>query len=273
MGRVIKLILYYFCYQILFQFAGVFLFWVWSCTQVGGIAALEAKLPLSLMLFWSLVSSIAYSIHLIHFRYLQLNHTTMAIGKPATWSLYLPMGICFILFFNCINDWLDLPDIMGDTFLAAKDSIWGILSICIAAPLFEEFLFRGAIQGHLQKVWHQTPRLAILASAFLFGIIHGNPAQISFAFLFGLVIGELYYRSGSMMPGILLHFINNTTAMILMHLYPETTTLDELIPPTIYWTIAVVSLGVGIVLYNLYLQQVKVTAPAHPLDSTGRFEQ
>lgn len=257
MGRVIKLILYYFCYQLVFQFLGLFLVWLWSSIELGTVAPVEARVPLSLMLVGNLVGSLAYSIHLIHFKYIKLNRFTLSAGKPAIWLLYIPMGLCFVFFFNCINDWLSLPDIMEDTFLAAKDSIWGILSICVAAPLFEEFLFRGAIQGHLQKVWHNTPRLAIVASAFLFGLVHANPAQISFAFLLGLIIGELYYRSGSMMPGIILHFINNTTALTLMHLYPDATTLDELIAPTTYWTLSILALVIGTILYHYYLKAME----------------
>ncbi|MGL4851143.1 MAG: lysostaphin resistance A-like protein [Phocaeicola sp.] len=261
MGRVVKLILYYFCYQFLFQGLGMFIYWAWSSYQFGGVVALESTLSISMSLFWGLLGTVANIIHLVHYRYITLNRTTFATGSMSTVAIYIPMGIAFLLFFNCINDWLNFPDVMEQTFSTAKDSLWGIIAICMGAPLFEEFLFRGAIQGHLQRIWNH-PRLAILASAFLFGLVHGNPAQISFAFLFGLVIGELYYRTGSLMPGIILHFINNTVSLLLMHLYPEATRLDELIPPTTYWMLAVIALGVGLGLYYLFLQQVKQATPS-----------
>ncbi|MGL5957463.1 MAG: lysostaphin resistance A-like protein [Phocaeicola sp.] len=256
MGRVIKLVLYYFCYQFLFQGVGLFVSWAWKSYQLGEVAAFDSILSISMSLFWGLLGTVANVIHLIHFRYITLNRTTLSAGGIRSAILYIPMGIAFLFFFNCVNDWIDLPDIMEQTFAAAKDSIWGIISICVGAPLFEEFLFRGAIQGHLQRI-SPNPRWAILASAFLFGLVHGNPAQISFAFLFGLMIGELYYRSGSLMPGIILHFINNTTSLLLMHLYPEASRLDQLVSPAIYYSLGISGLVIGCLFYYLFLQKVK----------------
>lgn len=97
-----------------------------------------------------------------------------------------------------------------------ENNVFGILSVCIIAPIFEEIFFRGAIEGYLLRKW-ENPRWAILVSALIFGLIHMNPAQILFAFLFGIILGELYYRTGSLLPSIILHFINNTLSLILMN--------------------------------------------------------
>ena len=256
MGRVIKLICYYLGYQILFLLLGIIVNWASYSIQIGAIAPFKSDISLSETLFWGLLATIANSVHLIYFRYIALNRTTLASGGLRTVALYLTMGVAFIFFFNCFSDWLELPNLMQETFFAAKDSIWGIIAICIGAPLFEEFLFRGAIQGHLQRIWKNS-RWAIFASALLFAIVHGNPAQIVPAFLIGLVIGELYYLSGSLMPGILLHFVNNSISLYLMRLYPGVDKLDELIPTTTYWSISIVALVIGGVLYTYYAKSVK----------------
>lgn len=46
--------------------------------------------------------------------------------------------------------------------------------------------------------------------------MHGNPAQIPFAFLIGLLFGWLYYRTDSVIPGIVGHVINNTFGAVTM---------------------------------------------------------
>ena len=42
--------------------------------------------------------------------------------------------------------------------------------------------------------------------------------QIFFAFISGMALGWVYYRTGSLLPGMLMHFINNGTSVLLFHL-------------------------------------------------------
>ena len=62
------------------------------------------------------------------------------------------------------------------------------------APVVEELLFRGAIQGHLLRKW-KKPLWAIVVSSLIFGIVHGNWVQAPFAFVVGLALGWIYYHS------------------------------------------------------------------------------
>lgn len=50
-------------------------------------------------------------------------------------------------------------------------------------------------------------------SSLIFGAVHGNPVQIPFAFVLGTALGWMYYRTGSLLPSILMHFVNNGTAV------------------------------------------------------------
>lgn len=63
--------------------------------------------------------------------------------------------------------------------------------------------------------------LAIVLTALIFAAIHGNWAQGTHAFVIGIALGWLYMRTRSVLPGIMLHWVNNTTAYIMFHLMPD----------------------------------------------------
>lgn len=83
---------------------------------------------------------------------------------------------------------------------------WELLRVCIAAPIAEELVFRGAVQGFLRPLGGQA---AVVAAAALFAVQHGGAAGVLYAFCTGLVLGWLRERSGSVLPCILLHSVNN----------------------------------------------------------------
>lgn len=77
----------------------------------------------------------------------------------------------------------------------------------LIVPLFEEMLFRGALLPWLgQKM---RPALAVAASAALFASMHVNLVVLPYAFIAGLALGWLRLRTGSTLPGILMHVLNN----------------------------------------------------------------
>ena len=82
-------------------------------------------------------------------------------------------------------------------------------------------LYRGAILRKLLELFHSRMYWwAIVLSALLFGVVHGNMAQGLHAFLLGLLLGWMYWRTNSIVPGIVLHWINNTVAFVLYNLIP-----------------------------------------------------
>ncbi len=82
----------------------------------------------------------------------------------------------------------------------------------IAAPITEEILFRGVI---LRTIMPYGKRLAIVMSAFLFGIFHGNLVQTPYAFLVGLILGYVAAEH-SIFWAIVLHMLNNLGFGILL---------------------------------------------------------
>ncbi|WP_424354263.1 lysostaphin resistance A-like protein [Methanobacterium sp. MBAC-LM] len=100
------------------------------------------------------------------------------------------------------------------TFYTANDSsIAPLLNFMeffigvIIAPIVEEFLFRGFLLHRFTIKW--GIRTAVLASSFIFGILH---ADILGAFLFGLVMCILYLKTVTILVPIFCHMLNNCVA-------------------------------------------------------------
>lgn len=81
----------------------------------------------------------------------------------------------------------------------------------ILPPIAEELAFRGVVFG-LLRPYGKT--IAVVGSAFVFGIMHGNLLQIPFAFLGGLFFGYLVAETGSILPAVILHFMNNGMSVV-----------------------------------------------------------
>ena len=104
---------------------------------------------------------------------------------------------------------------------------YGYFVIGLMAPLAEDLVFRGAILRSLLN-WNSRPWVAILISAVLFSAAHMNPAQMPHTLLIGLLLGWMYYRTDSIVPGVVFHWVNNTVAYVVYNLYPnpDMTTTD-----------------------------------------------
>jgi membrane protease YdiL (CAAX protease family) len=89
-----------------------------------------------------------------------------------------------------------------------------ILLIAVAAPISEEVCFRGMLFGGLRQ---RLPRVgAALVAGLIFGALHaitGISAVPPLVF-FGFVLCLLYEKTGSVVPGIILHMLNNTVALL-----------------------------------------------------------
>lgn len=98
---------------------------------------------------------------------------------------------------------------------------WGWIAVGVLVPIAEEMVFRGAILRTLLNLCgHRWRWGAIVLSALLFGVVHGNMAQLLNATLMGCLLGWLYYRSGSIAPGIVFHIVNNSVAVLLVRMMP-----------------------------------------------------
>ncbi len=115
----------------------------------------------------------------------------------------------------------ELPNIVESQFDMILSNRWGYLVIGLLAPLTEEIVVRGCVLRDLLKSPKLTPLWAIVVSAVIFSLLHVNPAQMPHAFVIGLLLGWMYWRTGSILPGVAYHWANNSMAYILYNLYPN----------------------------------------------------
>ena len=94
------------------------------------------------------------------------------------------------------------------------DLIAMLILMGVVAAIGEELLFRGVLQN-LLKEWSGSKHLAVWLSAFLFSVIHLQYHAILPRFVLGGFIGYVYLHSGSLRAPILLHFLYNSTLVIL----------------------------------------------------------
>ena len=87
-----------------------------------------------------------------------------------------------------------------------------VISTAIVPGLVEEFAFRGIVLGLLRPY---GDAFAIVSSAAVFGILHGNFEQMPFAFLVGLALGFIRIKSGSLIVCMVIHAANNLIAVLL----------------------------------------------------------
>jgi membrane protease YdiL (CAAX protease family) len=98
---------------------------------------------------------------------------------------------------------------------AGSGGLWERLVFAVAvvlvAPIAEESLFRGLLQGALEsrmRAWS-----AIILAAVPFALLHG-PQPAVFFLLWSLPVGWVAWRTGSIRPGIIIHAVNNLVGAI-----------------------------------------------------------
>ena len=136
------------------------------------------------------------------------------------WSVIAALGAIIPLLW--IQEQMpELPNWMESEFDMILKNRWGYLTIGLLAPLAEEIVFRGAILRSLLNAPRLSPWGAISISALMFALIHMNPVQMPNAFVVGLLLGWMYWRTGSILPGMAYHWANNSVAYVMYNLYPN----------------------------------------------------
>lgn len=90
--------------------------------------------------------------------------------------------------------------------------VLSVLATAVTPAIVEEFALRGVVLHGLKRFGNG---FAVLISAGVFGLLHGNFEQIPFAFLVGLYLGFITIKTKSIVPAVILHFYNNISSVIL----------------------------------------------------------
>lgn len=229
MLRILKLIIYYFGYQLGFS----------------AVAMVVSKtfVPMDMATMTSLVmvaSTLVMMWHLLHFKYVDLSQDKF--GGVSRQVLLVSVVFVFAAMYvlNLLIEQTGLPNSNEEAFIAMSRNPFGLLSIALLAPILEELLFRGAIEGYLLREG-RSPWGAIVVSSLIFGVVHMNPAQMPFAFLLGMMFGWLYYRTGSLLPGVVGHVLNNSVAAANMILYGDATLEEQVHDEVMMWVWAAIA--------------------------------
>lgn len=146
-----------------------------------------------------------------------------------------------VLFMICMEPLLSLVNSISLIFtdnmaieiaeeLITPDTSFLSLAVAMAVigPIAEELAFRGVIYAGLRRSGRFLG--AILLQALLFGLMHLNFNQMSYAFVMGVAWGILNEVTGSMWPGLIGHFIVNIGGAIssytIVKYFPETLEME-----------------------------------------------
>ena len=140
--------------------------------------------------------------------------------KMVGWCFLVSL-VSIIFFGNLTNVFIAFIELLGyeSIFDSNEVSTFGqyigmFFSICVAAAFCEELLFRGVILSGFRKY---GAKVAIFASAFIFMIMHGNAEQTVHQFIVGLIVGVIFYKTGNLWIGVLVHFFNNLIPVTLTY--------------------------------------------------------
>ncbi|MGI0141767.1 MAG: lysostaphin resistance A-like protein [Candidatus Micrarchaeales archaeon] len=128
------------------------------------------------------------------------------------------IGIGIVVFFALFT--LDVlvnlaSSVIGTTIdtnaglLLQSAPIWFYIFTAIIAPINEEIFFRGFL----------VPRIGIILSALIFGVLHASynstfGVEIIAAVIFGLIAGYVYKRTNSLYASIIAHILINSLAIL-----------------------------------------------------------
>ncbi len=145
-----------------------------------------------------------------------------------------------------------------------------ILAAVILAPIGEEILCRGIVLYYGMKMAQGIGSekvsfwIANVLQALLFGIMHGNIVQGTYAFVLGMGLGLLYRRYHSLYPAMLCHFaINFLSTFVMGYLF-------WWVPENLFGTVIIFVLGAGFTLLAVVLAGKR--CQERGLES-GAFEQ
>lgn len=169
-------------------------------------------------LFLSAISMLQF-IHLTRLFRLRMSIFGSIARRPLVFSTFLVFTSMFAL--NIFVQWFPLEDMLTDQFEGLTHTLLGAFTISVLAPVLEEVMFRGAIQGYMMRRFRR-PWLAIIVAGLVFGIFHMNPVQVVYASLLGIIFGWIYYRTRSLLSVIVGHVLNNTIATITMLFFADT---------------------------------------------------
>lgn len=136
--------------------------------------------------------------------------------NPAMFAVIF--GVVFSLFISTAVQMLPFPESLVNSFtqnhltLSLGNPIVNFIAVVVITPIVEECFFRGLIYTRLKKGMHLFAAATI--SSLIFAVMHGEIIWIIVTFFMGLMLTWVFEKTGSLLPCIIIHFMNNALSQL-----------------------------------------------------------
>ncbi|MBQ4557493.1 MAG: CPBP family intramembrane metalloprotease [Clostridia bacterium] len=133
--------------------------------------------------------------------------------KKKDYALFFVLCISGCAILSAISFLLFSDGTQATTAAHRSQFLYPLVFSCIIPAFFEEWFVRGGILGSFAKY----SGLGIYVTALVFAAMHST-AQILYVAFAGILITSLVYVTECIYLGMLLHFLNNFTSLLLSYL-------------------------------------------------------
>lgn len=139
-------------------------------------------------------------------------------------ALAIPAGLGLCMVANYVTSYIVVMMSIFGIELTSPDTTYSLepinifltfIQVVVVAAVVEEICLRGVVMGNLKQF---GTKFAVLVSAIVFGIMHGNLVQAPFAFIVGVGLGYLAIKTGSIWTAIAIHALNNFISITVTYL-------------------------------------------------------
>jgi uncharacterized protein len=193
---------------------------------VGGAALAQSGLsPVVLGLTFTALSGVAGMLGFLAAFAFRLRSWTAFGIRATTWRwliigtglgvvAFVAKGFAVMLYTSATGDQQSPQSV----FLAgASGGFWTMVTatflLGVVTPIGEEFLFRGVLTTVLLRY---GALVGVLGGALVFALFHGISTVFPAALVAGLFAGEVFRRSGSIWPGVMVHVVFNLPTIPMM---------------------------------------------------------
>ncbi|MBI5302033.1 MAG: CPBP family intramembrane metalloprotease [Chloroflexi bacterium] len=121
------------------------------------------------------------------------------------------INFCYAIFVVSLGIRFSTQDIMSRLDLAGPGVVAAFLIVAALVPVVEETFFRGFVYSGLRGRF--GARSALILSTLIFALLHFSLDRLIPILVLGGVLAWLYERTGSLVPGVILHGTNNAFAL------------------------------------------------------------
>ena len=174
------------------------------------------------------------------------------------------------------------------SFMTGSSVLPRVVFVVILAPVLEEFVFRKVL---IDRMHVYGEKLAVITSAVIFGLFHGNLSQLFYTFGLGLVLGYVYLKTGKLRYSVALHmfvnFLGGVIAPLFMEKLAVLDTIENLealdisaLEPVLPWLLGFVGYALaqqglavaGLVLLCIYQRKISYAPAELELPKGSRFK-